>query len=77
IVDALSDAQPDTEAITRAKSDDTPASGTTHTTTPTGPNKRRKETHESPATNGANGHLSSPAKAPVTQPKAKTPPTST
>jgi hypothetical protein len=76
IIDALSDAQPDSEAVTRAKPDEAPA-GTTHTTTPSGPNKRRKEAHDSSVTNGANGHLSSPTKTPVTQPKAKTPPAST
>ncbi|KAG8800972.1 hypothetical protein FRC17_006760, partial [Serendipita sp. 399] len=62
VINALANSYPEAES-TRAKIEEPPPVPT-HTTTPSGPNKRRKETHESPAVvstpatpNGANGYL--------------------
>ncbi|KAG8774750.1 hypothetical protein FRC16_005009, partial [Serendipita sp. 398] len=74
IVNALANAEPDMETL-RAKEQPPPAP--THMTTPSGPNKRRKDAHESPALvlpatpKSTNGHPLTPVSVtPVSTTKA-------
>lgn len=65
VVKALSESQPDETFLTTDKK---ASNEPRYPTTPSGPNKRRKESHEPASTNGVNGHLATPSKTPISSP---------